>query len=156
MHCANDYSRLMKAIFILPFLLYNAVSQADDSLSAMGIGVKNLNASESFYKEVLGLKTLRTYELGYINEIVMGYSATNSASLVLMNWPKQDRRYDGTDVKLVFYVDDPAAVIERIRKYGLKVLREATPIETLNGRVVGMAQDPDNYVIEVIQAEPPI
>jgi hypothetical protein len=94
------------------------------------------------------LKTLRAYELGYINEIVLGYKESQSASLVLMNWPKQERRYDGTDVKLVFYVADPGAVIECIRGYGFEVLREATPIAALNGRVVGLARDPDNYVVE--------
>jgi len=50
----------------------------------------------------------------------------------------------------VFYIDDPAAAIERIRAAGGEILREASPIEALNGTVVGLGRDPDNYVVEVI------
>ena len=68
-----------------------------------------------------------------------------------MNWPKDTaRHYDGNDVKLVFYVQDPASVIARIRARGGKIDREATPIAVLNGRVVGVGRDPDNYVVEVL------
>ena len=55
-----------------------------------------------------------------------------------MNWPNDaTRHYDGNDVKLVFYVHDPAQIIELIRRNGGKIDREATPIEALNGTVVG-------------------
>ena len=146
-------TRLLTTLMILPVIFFHSVSFGDDTLSAVGIGVKNLKTSETFYQDILGMQTLRTYELGYINEIVLGYETTKSAALVLMNWPDQKRRYDGTDVKLVFYVKDPGAVIERIRDYGFEILREASPIEALNGRIVGLARDPDNYVVEVIEPE---
>ena len=121
------------------------------NLGVVGIGVKDLAASAAFYAEVLGLQELRRYELGYIEEIVMRHPDAEGASIVLMHWPGDaSRRYEGNDVKLVFYVDDPVAVLERIRARGGKIDREATPIEVLNGRVVGMGRDPDNYVIEVI------
>ena len=146
-------TRLLTTLMILPVIFFHSVSFGDDTLSAVGIGVKNLKTSETFYQDILGMQTLRTYELGYINEIVLGYETTKSAALVLMNWPDQKRRYDGTDVKLVFYVKDPGAVIERIRDYGFEILREASPIEALNGRIVGLARDPDNYFVEVIESE---
>jgi lactoylglutathione lyase len=135
----------------LAALLFSPLARADaDRLGAMGIGVRDLAASVKFYTEVLGLQTVRTYELGYIDEVVLGLP-DGGAVLVLMHWPNDtERRYDGGDVKLVFYVADPAAVIERIRARGGKVDREATPIEALNGTIVGLARDPDNYVIEVI------
>ena len=124
---------------------------APPTLGTVGIGVKDLKASAAFYADVLGMQELRRYELGYIEEIVMGYPGGTGTSVVLMHWPNDaTRRYDGNDVKLVFYVDDPKAVIERIRARGLKVDREATPIEVLNGRIVGMGRDPDGYVIEVL------
>ena len=119
-------------------------------LGAMGIGVADLDVSTKFYQDVLGLSVLRTYELGYINEIVLGYAGAGGAVVVLMNWPEQARTYDGDNVKLVFYIDDPAAAIERIRAAGGEILREASPIEALNGTVVGLGRDPDNYVVEVI------
>jgi catechol 2,3-dioxygenase-like lactoylglutathione lyase family enzyme len=124
---------------------------APPRLGNVGIGVKDLAASKAFYADVLGMQELRRYELGYIEEIVMGYPGDPGTSIVLMHWPNDaSRRYDGNDMKLVFYVDDPKAVIERIRARGLKIDREATPIEVLNGRIVGMGRDPDGYVIEVL------
>jgi catechol 2,3-dioxygenase-like lactoylglutathione lyase family enzyme len=124
---------------------------APPTLGVVGIGVRDLKISAAFYADVLGLQELRRCELGYIEEIVIGTPGGNGTSIVLMHWPDDaSRRYDGNDVKLVFYVDDPAAVIERIRARGGKIDREATPIEVLNGRVVGLGRDPDNYVIEVI------
>ena len=126
-------------------------TRANDLLGAVGIGVKDLKASTDFYVEVLGLRVLRRYELGYINEVVLGYADADTAKVVLMNWPNDtSRRYDGNDVKLVFSVNDPAAVLARIKARGGKVDREATPIDVLNGRIVGLGRDPDNYVIELL------
>ena len=120
-------------------------------LGAVGIGVKDLAVSTRFYSDVLGMKVLRRFELGYLNEVVMGFPDSPGASVVLMNWPGDaTRRYDGNDVKLVFYVHDPAQIIELIRKNGGKIDREAKPIEALNGTVVGLGRDPDNYVIELL------
>ena len=97
------------------------------------------------------MKVLRRFELGYLDEVVLGFTDGGGANVVLMHWPDDaSRRYDGNDVKLVFYVNDPAQVIERIRKNGGRIDREATPIEALNGTVVGLGRDPDNYVIELL------
>jgi predicted enzyme related to lactoylglutathione lyase len=136
---------------ILLTALIAAPAIADDYLGAMGIGVADLKVSEQFYADAVGLKTLRSYELGYLNEIVMGYDDDRGAVVVLMNWPGQERVYDGNNVKLVFYVDDPAKVIERMRAKGSQIDREALPIEVLKGKLVGLGRDPDNYVVELVQ-----
>lgn len=126
-----------------------------DYLGAVGIGVSDLKASTEFYQQILGLELQRTYELGYINENVLGYPGSNGTVLVLMNWPNDtERRYDGSDVKNVFYVDDPAEVIDRIRALGGTIDREATPHAAVNGTLVGLGRDPDNYVVEVLQRQP--
>ena len=124
---------------------------ATEVLGAVGIGVKSLDASIAFYGDVLGLQIVRRFELGYLNEVVLGFPGGAGTSVVLMNWPNDAaRRYDGNDVKLVFYVHDPAAVLERIRARGGRIDREAAPIETLGGTVIGVGRDPDNYVVELI------
>ncbi len=134
-----------------------AVGNADtgtrsDYLGAVGIGVSDLARSTQFYQEILGLELLRVYELGYINENVLGYPGGEGAVLVLMHWPGDNtRRYDGSDVKNVFYVGDPKGVIERIRARGGAIDREAEPHEAVKGLLVGLGRDPDNYVVEVIQ-----
>ena len=122
-----------------------------DYLGAVGIGVSDLDASTRFYQAVLGLVVQRTYELGYIEEVVLGYPGSTGTVLVLMHWPgDESRRYDGTDVKNVFYVDDPSGAIARIRELGGAIDREAIPHKAVKGALVGLGRDPDNYVVEVI------
>ena len=126
-------------------------ADAPDVLGSVGIGVKDLERSIAFYGDVLGMKVLRKFELGYLNEVVLGFPDGSGANVVLMNWPQDGaRQYDGNNVKLVFYVRDPAAVIARIRAHGGRIDREAAPIEALNGTVVGLGRDPDNYVVELL------
>ena len=128
-----------------------AAVASTEVLGAVGIGVKNLDASIAFYSDVLGMQIVRRFELGYLNEVVLGLPGGAGTNVVLMNWPNDAaRHYDGNDVKLVFYVHDPAAVLERIRARGGRIDREAVPIQTLNGIVVGLGRDPDNYVVELI------
>jgi lactoylglutathione lyase len=70
-----------------------------------------------------------------------------------MHWTDGSaHNYRDAPVKLVFYVADPAAIAGKIRSAGLEVTREPAPIETLGGAVVGLAKDPDGYVIELIEA----
>ncbi len=137
---------------LLTLLLAPAPTLAQEKLSAVGIGVADLDRSTQFYTQALGLQVLRTYELGYLNEVVLGHKDTDNAVLVLMNWPNDDaRKYDGGDVKVVFNYPDVAAAIERMRAMGSKIDREALPHAALNGTIIGFARDPDNYVVELIQ-----
>ncbi len=129
----------LRVLALAACLISPAVWADTPALGAMGIGVRDLAVSAKFYTEVLGLETLRTYELGYLDEIVLGFPEGGGAVVVLMHWAQDTgRRYDGSDVKLVFYVPDPATVIERIRERGGLIEREATPIEALNGTIVGL------------------
>jgi lactoylglutathione lyase len=143
--------RICRAGLILGGFLVTGALWAEDRLSALGIGVSDLQASTAFYTDVLQLDVLRTYELGYLNEVVLGYADSSGAVLVLMHWPDQQREYDGNDVKLVFDVDDPAAVLERIRSRGGQVDMEAGPVEAVPGAIIGFGRDPDDYVIELIK-----
>ena len=123
-----------------------------DALGAVGIGVADLARSTTFYVDVLGMRQLQTFHVGDLDEVVVGFPQGLSAAIVLMHWQNDAaRKYDGTNVKLVFDVDDPAAVLARIRARGGKVERDATPIEVLNGRIVGLGRDPDNYLIELLK-----
>lgn len=73
-----------------------------------------------------------------------------------MHWTDGSaRNYKDVPVKLVFYVTDPVAVAERIRKAGGGITLEPAPVAALGGAVVGLARDPDGYVIELLQAPEP-
>ena len=150
---------LMCVALVAAFMAANAAdtpapaasADAPNLLGSVGIGVKDLERSIAFYGDVLGMKVLRRFELGYLNEVVLGFPDGSGANVVLMNWPQEGaRQYDGNNVKLVFYVHDPAAVIARIRAHRGRIDREAAPLEALNGTVVGLGRDPDDYVVELL------
>ena len=61
------------------------------------------------------------------------------------------KKYDGDNVKIVFEVDDAKEVMKKIKKAGGKIDREALPHYTIEGGLVGLGRDLDNYVVEIIQ-----
>jgi lactoylglutathione lyase len=128
--------------------------RSPDFLTAVGIGVSDLNRSTDFYSRVLGMKVMQTFKLDYMDEIMLAHEGRNA--VVLMHYTDgSPRNYKDNPVKLVFYVTDPAGIADRIRADGLEITREPAPIESLGGAVVGLAKDPDGYVIELIEAPAP-
>ena len=81
-------------------------------LGFTGIGVSNLKKSSDFYQKILDLEEKGTYENVeidlhdggnfYIDEIVLGEKGSDESLLILMNWPDEERSYDGLNVKIVF------------------------------------------------------
>ncbi len=148
------YTNAAKFLITVLLLTSTVAATADepaDRLGAVGIGVADLERSSAYYRKILDLEVMGTYELGHLREIVLGWPESSGAVLVLMHWPGQERTYDGNNVKNVFYVSDPKAVIERIRALGYAIDREALPHDAVDGLLVGLARDPDNYVVEVIE-----
>lgn len=128
--------------------------RSPDFLGATGIGVSDLQASAAFYKAALGLQEVRTFKLDYMDEIVLAHEGRNA--VVLMHWTDGSaRNYKDVPVKLVFYVTDPVGVADRIRQAGGRITLEPAPIASLGGAIVGLAKDPDGYVIELLQAPEP-
>ena len=152
----NAIIRIITFSLILLFSI-----QVDAKLGFVGIGVSNIENSTKFYQDILGLDVIGTYDdvtvdnadgsESFLDEVVLGYKDKPGTLLVLMNWPNDNKKYDGDNTKIVFEVEDAKAVIEKIRKAGGKIDREAIPHYTIEGGLVGLGRDPDNYVVEVIQ-----
>ena len=124
--------------------------RSPDFLTAVGIGVSDLERSTAFYRDVLGMQKLRTFEVGYMDEVMLAHEGRNA--VVLMHYTDGSvRNYRDNPVKLVFYVTDPGAIAAKVKAAGFEVTREPAPIESLGGAVVCLAKDPDGYVIELIQ-----
>lgn len=125
--------------------------RSPDYLTAVGIGVSDLDRSTDFYSRVLGMKPMQTFKLDYMDEVMLAHEGRNA--VVLMHYTDGSaRNYRDNPVKLVFYVTDPVGIANRIKAEGLEVTREPAPIESLGGAVVGLCKDPDGYVIELIEA----
>ena len=124
--------------------------RSDDFLTAVGIGVSDLDRSEAFYRDVLGMKRTGTFHLDYMDEVMVAHEGRNA--VVLMHYTDGSaRNYRDNPVKLVFYVTDPVALAGKIKAAGLEVTHEPTPNAGLGGAVICLAKDPDGYVIELIQ-----
>jgi lactoylglutathione lyase len=125
--------------------------QAAENLGAVGIGVSDLARSEDFYTRVLGMKVQQRIDLPHIREIVVSHEGRTS--VVLMHWlDGSARNYNGSAVKLVFFVPDAKALMQKIREAGLPIQREAEVMPEFNNMIIGLAEDPDGYVIELLQA----
>jgi lactoylglutathione lyase len=125
--------------------------RSPDFLTAVGIGVSDLARSEDFYSRVLGMKRTGVFKLDYMDEVMLAHEGRSA--VVLMHWTDGSaRNYRDVPVKLVFYVTDPKGMIEAIRAEGLAITHEPAPNAGLGGAVVGLAKDPDGYVVELIQA----
>lgn len=150
---------IFKTIIISLVILLSFKAYA--KLGFVGIGVSNIEKSTKFYQDILGLDIIGTYDdisinnadrsESFLDEVVLGYNNKPGTLLILMNWPKDKKNYDGDNVKIVFEVEDAKEVMKKIKKAGGKIDREALPHYTIEGGLVGLGRDLDNYVIEVIQ-----
>ncbi|MGI1679192.1 MAG: VOC family protein [Cellvibrionaceae bacterium] len=121
-------------------------------LGAVGIAVSDLDRSVKFYTDVLGLSALQTINLKHMNEVVMGFKGTRSASVVLMNYiDDSNPNCSNNPVKLVFYKNDAKATIAAIGSAGYDIVSEPKPYESMGNILIGFGKDPDGYLIEVIQ-----
>lgn len=121
-------------------------------LGAMGIGVGDLDRSVDFYTRVMGMEQLTKLRLPNMDEVILGYSRTRGPALVLMHFTDGSvTSYRDLPIKVVVYVADPARLAGAIRDEGLEVTREPAPVPELDGAVVGLAKDPDGYVVEILQ-----
>jgi len=125
------------------------MAKAAENLGAVGIGVSDMARSEDFYTRVLGMTVQQRIDLPHLKEVVVGYEGRTS--VVLMHWlDGSERNYKANAVKLVFFVPDPKQVIARIRAEGLPIQREAEVMPEFHNMMIGLAEDPDGYVIELL------
>lgn len=132
-----------------------APAQKDPMLSAVGIGVTDLDKSTDFYVNVMGMEKVRTYELSYMNEVLLRYPDGESY-IVLMHWiDGSNPNYKNLPIKIVTRVKDPSALAAKIKAAGFEVTREPQPSEAVGGAIVGFAKDPDGYVLELLPLRQP-
>jgi lactoylglutathione lyase len=119
---------------------------------AVGIGVSNLDASLAFYTTVMGMKMTDEYALGTLDEKVMQFEGTKGSGVVLMRYNDlAQRNYKDNPVKQQYGMPDAAAFTKRIAQAGFTVLREPSPLPALDNHTVGVAKDPDGYLLEFVQ-----
>ncbi|KAF2433306.1 hypothetical protein EJ08DRAFT_694582 [Tothia fuscella] len=120
------------------------------SLVAIGVGVKNMTASTKFYEDVFGMKYTQTIRTPQFDEMILSFpSPATGATLVLMEW-KDTRNVTRLPIKLVFYVDDVKAQVEKLRSAGMKITLEPGAGKLGNQTLpTAFATDPDGTMLEI-------
>jgi lactoylglutathione lyase len=130
------------------------MARAAENLGAVGIGVSDIARSEDFYTRVLGMSVQQRIDLPHLKEVVVGYEGRTS--VVLMHWlDGSERNYKANAVKLVFFVPDPKGLIAKICADGLPIQRDAEVMPEFHNMMIGLAEDPDGYVVELLELPRP-
>ena len=119
--------------------------------------VGDLQRSINFYRDVLGMKLLRTtdrpeqkYSLAFV-----GYDTEDRAAVLELTYNHGVERYElGTAYgHVAIEVDDIRATCDAVRARGGKVTREPGPVKG-GTTVIAFVEDPDGYKIEFIERKP--
>ena len=119
------------------------------------VRVRNLEQSLAFYA-LLGMRELRRRDVpeGKYTLVFIGFAdnAAGQAEIELTyNWGQDDGYEVGTGFgHFAIGVADVAAVVERVRIGGGKVVRPAGPVK-FGTSIIAFVEDPDGYKVKLIE-----
>jgi len=118
------------------------------------IRVTELDASITFYTEVLGMRLLRRndYPDGRFTLAFVGYDEEAVGAVIELthNWDVTEYALGDAFGHIALEVDDAYAACDEIRGRGGNVVRDAGPMKG-GTSVIAFVEDPDGYKIELIQ-----
>jgi catechol 2,3-dioxygenase-like lactoylglutathione lyase family enzyme len=122
-------------------------------LGATGIGVSNMEKSLKFYRDTLniGLAATQTFDVEAFTETVLGFprgSKPTGSQVILMQY-KDGKTPLNQQGKLVFYVDDVKAVLDRCKAAGAKVYLDLGAGKDWV-KNIAMVHDPDGFLVEFL------
>ncbi len=116
--------------------------------------VTDLEASLSFYREVLGMRLLRRADFpeGRFTLAFVGYGDESSNTVLELthNWDTKAYELGTAYGHVALGVPDVYAACNEIKARGGRVVREAGPMKG-GTRVIAFVEDPDGYKIELIE-----
>ncbi len=121
------------------------------------IRVGDLNESLNFYCEKLGMKLLRKQDFpgGKFTLAFVGYGDERDNTVVELthNWDTKSYDLGNGFGHLAIGVPDAYKACEELKKKGVKVVREAGPMQH-GTTVIAFIEDPNGYKIELIEQKP--
>jgi lactoylglutathione lyase len=121
------------------------------------IRVGDLNESLNFYCEKLGMKLLRKQDFpgGKFTLAFVGYGDEEDNTVVELthNWDTKSYDLGNGFGHLAIGVPDAYKACEELKKKGVKVVREAGPMQH-GTTVIAFIEDPNGYKIELIEQKP--
>ena len=115
--------------------------------------VGNLKESLDFYTEILGMQLLRQQEYpeGEFTLAFLGYGdeASNTVLELTYNWGVDHYDLGTAFGHIAIAVDDVYEATRIAREKGVKILRDAGPMNAGN-TIIAFLEDPDGYPIELL------
>lgn len=135
-------------------------------ISAVGVGVSDLEAAKNFYVNALDMKVLVKLSVTkptgpgtvgpWYDEYILQSSAGRGSAVVLMTYTDGTaKNYNNNPVKLSLRVNDPAAYAQRITAAnvaGAAVMMAPGPDWTAGGATVGYATDANGTLLEIVKS----
>ena len=113
----------------------------------------DLDRSIEFYTKVLGMKLLRRHDYpeGKFTLAFVGYGDEKNSSVIELtyNWGVEKYEIGTAFGHIALEVEDVYAACEAIREKGVKIIREAGPMNA-GTTIIAFVADPDGYYIELI------
>ncbi len=139
----------------------------------VGIVVSDVEKSAAFYKDALGFKEVRGFDVSaemgggsgltdnqafHVRVLVLGDDPT-ATKIKIMQFPdapgkKVDHRFIHSSLGysyLTIFVTDTAAALARAKKAGVMPIKKPYPISRRNG-LLTLVRDPDGNIIELVEA----
>ena len=133
-----------------------------------GIGVRDMEVSLRFYRDLLGLEFIKQYETeGPVVDAIVGLKGAKVKIAALKcgddlvelfeysepassSFPKDYRQCDGGIVHVAFLVDNLLELYEKLKRHGVKF--NSHPVN-LGGELCVYMRDPDGIMVELLQKE---
>ena len=117
--------------------------------------VKDLERSEHFYIQVLGMKLLRRkeYPEGRFTLSFLGYGEESSNTVLELthNWDEMSYDIGNGFGHVALAVSNIYQTCKRLEQEGVKVSRPPGPMKEDCSELIAFIQDPDGYQIELIE-----
>lgn len=137
----------------LSLTITGCLKPSDPRLGSAAIGVSDIERSTAFYTQIMGMSVKYRVSTPEMEKVVLEFTDSLGSDVVLMHYTDDTAvNYTYNPDKLVFYVQDAYAVAGAIYRAGYRIVAPPTaqPPE-LGGVVVGMALDPDGYLVEIVE-----
>ncbi|MGA8165280.1 MAG: lactoylglutathione lyase [Waddliaceae bacterium] len=148
-----------------PMPLYSADNKTENDLEGNPshgrqllhtmLRVADLDRSIAFYCDVLGMHVLRQsdFPLGRFTLVFIGYGPESSHTVLELtyNWDQDNYVHGEAFGHIAIAVDDIEKAVEAMKERGVTVTREPGPMKFGGRAVIAFIQDPDGYVIELIE-----
>jgi lactoylglutathione lyase len=108
------------------------------------LDVADLERSERFYAELLGLREIVRYEMP--GETILQMSPTGRSPGVELWFRQGQQPAPAGEFHIAFAVDDTRAWVEHLRQHGVAVAEE--PFQK-GGETIAFVRDPDGYLVEL-------